>query len=264
MPNENNNSSELDDLFSSSDMSSASSNPFADQDESVELSVDPVDSTSAADPFDATSFGLDASPDQADAFSSATNSFADGASAFGAPDAFGASSESSDAPVEDAKGKKGKKAKKEKKAKPAKASAKKDKPAKKEKAPKVKSEYVSSPAPVFLFGAILLAFIGVVNAVAYSIGGSASFVFLGIFDALGLVMLLVPGMLLKLLRQRRIELFDMFLALGAVLSVASVMVLFAYWAKTYSGTTKVALASPAAAVLQDSATDAFFDETQLA
>ena len=263
MPNENNNSSEFDDLFSTSDLSSASADPFSTQDESVDLDVADLTSDGGADLFDSASFGLEASPEADDPMASEANSFATGAEA-----AFAAGFDAAEASQEeDAKGKKGKKAKKEKKAKPAKAdakkSAKKEKPAKKEKAPKTKSEYVSSPAPVFLFGSLILALLGVVNGVAYSIGGASSYVFLGIFDALGLVAMLVPGMLLKLLRQRRIEIYDMFLALGAVFSVASVMVLFAYWAKTYSGTTKV-VAVPAATVLEDASPEPFFNETELA
>lgn len=234
MPDENNNNME-DDFLSGleSDLQGSSSidgsDPFASFDNSVSGSADPL-----------------ASLEESSGLSSSSIPVMDPSSVV-------------DSVVEsetDVKGKKGKKAKKEKAPKAAKKekAPKAPKAAKKEKAPKVKKEkppksgYSASPAPVFLLLIPLILALVAANVVAFMTAGAACVTYLIVLDVLGLVALLVPIMLLSHLRQRPIGLFDFFLALAAIFSVVSTIVIVTQQAKDYGASSKVAAVSVAVSV----------------
>ena len=144
-------------------------------------------------------------------------------------------------PDADKKGKKGKapKAKKEKAPKAKKEKTPKAPKAKKEKAPKSNVRYGSSK-PFVVLGAVFLLGILAANAVAFMTAGAASVMFLACFDALGLILLAIPALLIKQLRTRAVGLFDMFLALAAAFVIMGAMALLAQQAKNYGASSKVA------------------------
>ena len=141
-------------------------------------------------------------------------------------------------------GKKGKKAKKEKAPKVKKEKPPKTKAVKEPKPRKVKRSYAASPAPFFLLGGFLAALLVAANAVAFITAGSASSTYLIILDVLGLIILAVPALLLKLLRQRPVGVFDVFLALAAILSVVSVLFLVTEQAKYFGSASSKVSAAP--------------------
>jgi uncharacterized membrane protein len=64
--------------------------------------------------------------------------------------------------------------------------------------------------------------------------------FLACFDALGLILLAIPALLIKQLRTRAVGLFDVFLALVAAFLTIAAMTFLAYQSKTYGASSKVA------------------------
>ena len=248
MPNENeNNANDIDDLFNVD--SGTDSEPKTDDDPSVELDSFDLfsDDANAGVTDGGVAGGADADPFAGSNVES--NAFDPFPGAPPLDEEFAAT-----VPAEpEETGKKGKKAKKEKvkkekvkKEKVKKEKVKKEKAPKAPKAPKEKGSYVASPTPVFFLIGLLVVALAVANWFAYrAMQGNAS-MFLIIFDALGLVALFVPMMLLSLLRKREICVFDMFLAFTAIFSVASVMFILTYQWKTYGPSPKVTYAAPSA------------------
>ncbi len=220
--NEENN--ELDDLFMKADDSDGSDDFFSSLNGSQDAAdADPfaglsADATDASDPF----AGFGDVPGDSDAGSE--NPFGD----FNAAPETEITAEDA-APTENKKGKKGK-AKKEKAPK-----------AKQEKAPKVKSDDMyGSPKPFVVLGAVFLLGILAANALAFMTAGAGAVMFLACFDALGLLLLAIPALLIKQLRTRSVGLFDMFLALTAAFVIMAAMAVLAQQAKNYGASSKVA------------------------
>lgn len=224
--NEENN--ELDDLFTKADDSDGSDDFFSSLNGSQDAAdADPFagfssDATDASDPFG----GFGDVPGDSDADSE--NPFGD----FNAAPQTEITAEDA-LPAENKKGKKGKasKAKKEKTPKAPKA--------KKEKAPKSDVMY-GSPKPFVVLGAVFLLGILAANVVAFMTAGGGAMMFLACFDALGLLLLAIPALLIKHLRTRSVGLFDMFLALAAAFAIMGAMAVLAQQAKNYGASSKVA------------------------
>lgn len=239
MSNANEENNELD-LFTKADDSDGSdffaslngSQDAASDDPFAGFSGDASDAESASSSF-STSIETD------DAFGGFGASEADGSDPFGGQ-AVAAPAEAA-TPDADKKGKKGKapKAKKEKAPKAKKEKTPKAPKAKKEKAPKSDASYGSSK-PFVVLGAVFLLGILAANAVAFMTAGAASVMFLACFDALGLILLAIPALLIKQLRTRAVGLFDMFLALAAAFVIMGAMALLAQQAKNYGASSKVA------------------------
>ena len=221
----NANEENFDDLFTKADDSDGNDDFFS----SLSGSQDAADADSFADfsadaPTDSDPFaGFGEVPGDSDAGSDNPFGELPASEEIAAPDA--------DAPV--AAGKKGKKAKAPK--------AKKEKApkAKKEKAPKSDVMY-GSPKPFLFLGALFLVGIIAANVVAFMTAGAASAMFLACFDALGLILLAIPALLIKQLRTRAVGLFDVFLALVAAFLTIAAMTFLAYQSKTYGASSKVA------------------------
>ena len=215
-------------------------NTNADDDFFAELNAG---SATETDPFASTE-GASASDDpfgSLEGFSNENDPFGDAEASV--------AQEPIEAPVE-VGGKKGKKSKKEKAPKAPKAKKEKVTKTKTVKEPKPKKEkaakrpYAASPAPIFFLGGILAALLVAANAVAFMTAGSASSTYLIVLDVLGLIILAVPALLLKLLRQRPVGIFDVFLALAAIISVVSVLFIVTGQAKYFgSASSKVSAAS---------------------
>ena len=157
-------------------------------------------------------------------------------------------------------GKKGKKAKKEKAPKAPKAKKEKLPKTKAVKEPKPKKEkaakrpYAASPAPVFFLGGLVLALLVVVNAIAVIKAGAAASTYLIVLDVLGLIMLAVPALLLKLLRQRPIGIFDVFLAIATIISVISVLFIVTGQAQYFGSASSKVSAAPTVQSVETSET----------
>lgn len=210
MSNANEENNELDDLFTKADDSDGSDDFLS----SLSGSQDAAD----ADPF----AGFGDVPGDSDAGSD--NPFGE----LPAPETAAAEEV---APVVDGKkGKKGKvpKVKKEKAPK-----------VKKAKAPKSDVRY-GSAKPFVALGFLFLLGILAANVVAFITAGVGSLAFLTFFDALGLLLLAIPALLINQLRSRTVGLFDMFLALAAAFLIMGAMAVLAQQAKNYGASLKVA------------------------
>lgn len=139
---------------------------------------------------------------------------------------------------------KGKKGKKEKKAK----AAKKEKKAKEPKTPKApkatkakkpKRPRAGSPAPVIFLLVVMLLALVVANAYAFLTYGAGCATYLIALDVLGVLALAIPCLLLVHLRARPISLFDFFVALAAIFSIASAILLVSEQARDYGSSSKV-------------------------
>lgn len=232
--NEENN--ELDDLFTKADDSDGSDDFFASLNDSQ--SDDAAFDAFGSGAFDAESISSSESQSletlSEDPFGGFSASETEGDNPFGELPAPETEITAEDAlPTENKKGKKGKasKAKKEKAPKAPKA--------KKEKAPKSDVMH-GSPKPFVVLGAVFLLGILAANALAFMTAGAASVMFLACFDALGLLLLAIPALLIKQLRTRSVGLFDMFLALAAAFAIMAAMALLAQQAKNYGASSKVA------------------------
>ncbi|MBQ9127694.1 MAG: hypothetical protein IJY15_08040 [Thermoguttaceae bacterium] len=229
--NEENN--ELDDLFTKADDSDGSDDFFASLNDSQ--SDDAAFDAFGSGAFDADSFSSSESQSletlSEDPFGGFSASDAESDNPFGEQPAPETEITAEDAlPTENKKGKKGKapKAKKEKAPK-----------AKKEKAPKSDVMH-GSPKPFVVLGAVFLLGILAANAVAFMTVGAGAIMFLACFDALGLLLLAIPALLIKQQRTRAVGLFDMFIALAAAFVVMVAMALLAQQAKNYGASSKVA------------------------
>lgn len=223
MSNANEENNELDDLFTKADDSDGSDDFLSSLSGSQDAAdADPFagfgDATDASDPFG----GFGDVPGDSDAGSD--NPFGE----LPAPETAAAEEV---APVVDGKkGKKGKapKVKKEKAPK-----------VKKAKAPKSDVRY-GSAKPFVALGFLFLLGILAANVVAFMTAGVGSFAFLAFFDALGLLLLAIPALLINQLRSRTVGLFDMFLALAAAFLIMGAMAVLAQQAKNYGASLKVA------------------------
>ncbi|MDO5308765.1 MAG: hypothetical protein Q4G03_04665 [Planctomycetia bacterium] len=120
--------------------------------------------------------------------------------------------------------------------------------AKTAKKPKVKKAKKDKPAsntdnPVgfyWLWFALTVAFLGFVDAVAYKQAGPDSFLFIGVFDGLGLLLLSVPLALIGGSRKFQYSLTDIFLALAAFFAVLSCLAILTCQAQYYGASAKVA------------------------
>jgi hypothetical protein len=213
-----------------------------DDDFLAELEND--DGSGLADPF--TTEGSESAA--ADPFSNLDDPSAD--DPFGLTDAADAVES---AVAEEPTGKKGKKGKKGKGAKAKKEKAPKAAKVKKEKEKKPKSDYTESPMPIFVLIGVLIFALLVANIAAFVIAGASCVTYLIVLDGLGLLMLLIPVMLLSGLRKKPIELFDFFLALAAIFSIAATLFVISGQARDYGASSKVS-ATSAASVLELSET----------
>lgn len=238
--NEENN--DLDDLFTKPDDSDGGDDFFASLNGSQDADASPfggfdgdTPSDASPSPFDSADSASDESADGfAGEFSESESVEALPGEPFEAP--FGDDGglvPPSDAPA----GKKGKKAKKVKAPKTPKAP--KEPKAKKAKEPKSDASF-GSAKPFLLLGAIFLLGLLAANGVAFAKYGGGAIAFLACFDALGLILLAIPALLIRQLRTRAVGLFDVFIALAAAFLAIAAMTLLAYQAKTYGSSSKVA------------------------
>ena len=218
-------------------------NTNLDDDFFAELNADSA--TDEVAPF--TSAGSENVSD--DPFSS-LEGFSEGNDPFG--DAEAALAQEAAPVVDEVVGKKGKGKKAKKEKAPKEPKVKKEK-IKKEKAPKTKEvkapkprkekaakrPYTASPAPFFFLEIVLVALLVVANVVAFMTAGPASATYLIILDVLGLVILAIPMMLLSQLLKRPVGIFDVFMALAAIFSVVSVIMIVTGQAKYFGASSKV-------------------------
>ncbi len=238
--NEENN--DLDDLFTKPDDSNGDDDFFASLSGSQDADASPFGGFDGDTPSDASPSPFDSADSASDeSFGGLAGEFSESESVealpgepFEAP--FGDEAglvPPSDAPA----GKKGKKAKKVKAPKTPKAP--KEPKAKKAKEPKSGASF-GSAKPFLLLGAIFLLGLLAANGVAFAKYGGGAIAFLACFDALGLILLAIPALLIRQLRTRAVGLFDVFIALAAAFLAIAAMTLLAYQAKTYGSSSKVA------------------------
>lgn len=230
--NEENN--DLDDLFTKPDDSNGDDDFFASLSGSQDADASPFGGFDGDTPSDASPSPFDSADSASDeSFGGLAGEFSESESVealpgepFEAP--FGDEAglvPPSDAPA----GKKGKKAKKVKAPKTPKAP----------KEPKSGASF-GSAKPFLLLGAIFLLGLLAANGVAFAKYGGGAIAFLACFDALGLILLAIPALLIRQLRTRAVGLFDVFIALAAAFLAIAAMTLLAYQAKTYGSSSKVA------------------------
>lgn len=235
--NEENN--DLDDLFTKPDDSDGGDDFFASLSGSQDADASPFGGFDGDTPSDASPSPFDSADSASDeSFGGFAGEFSESESVealpgepFEAP--FGDEAglvPPSDAPA----GKKDQKAKKVKAPK-----APKTPKAKKAKEPKRDVSF-GSAKPFLLLGAIFLLGLLAANGVAFAKYGGGAIAFLTCFDALGLILLAIPALLIKQLRTRAVGLFDVFIALAAAFLAIAAMTLLAYQAKTYGSSSKVA------------------------
>lgn len=237
--NEENN--DLDDLFTKPDDSDGGDDFFASLSGSQDADASPFGGFDGDTPSEASPSPFDSADSASDeSFGGFADEFSESESVEALPgepfEPFG--NEAGLVPPSDAPaGKKGQKAKKVKAPKTPKAP--KAPKAKKAKEPKSDVSF-GSAKPFLLLGAIFLLGLLAANGVAFAKYGGGAIAFLACFDALGLILLAIPALLIRQLRTRAVGLFDVFIALAAAFLAIAAMTLLAYQAKTYGSSSKVA------------------------